>query len=111
MTIRSMTVAGLVAGVLGILAAACSAAPQDGTEATASGSEAVTSTCIPKFCMTGHHWDQGICECVPNCIDTVMCKVGSHWDPETCVCAANCIDNVECKAGWHWDSSVCHCVQ
>ncbi len=111
MTIRSMTGDGLLAGVLGMLAMACGAAPQDGSESTGTSAEAVT-TCVDNvMCKVDYHWSSTLCECVPNCVDNVMCKYGSHWDPETCTCAKNCVDTVMCMNGYHWDSSVCHCVK
>lgn len=111
MKIRSMTGAGLLAGVLGMLAMACGAAPQDGSESTGTSTEAVTTCFQTQMCMTGHHWSTTLCECVPSCVDTQMCKYGYHWDPETCACAANCVEVEECMNGQHWNSSVCHCVR
>ena len=112
MSIRSFATTGILAGVFGILAAACSAAPENTTNepAATSGSEALTNSCLPKFCMTGHHWSQSLCECVPNCHDVIDCKVDDHWDPETCLCAPDCHQVEMCMAWQHFDSSVCHCV-
>ena len=109
MSIRSIAASSVIAGVLSILAVACSAAPESTTETAASCNEALTNSCLPKFCMTGHHWSQDYCECLPNCVDNKECMNGSHWDPETCQCAANCVQKQMCMAGQDWDATVCHC--
>jgi hypothetical protein len=110
MTIRSIAAPGLIAGVLSILAVACSAAPEGTSEPAASGNEALTNQCLPKSCMVDHHWSQAYCECLPNCVDNKACMVGQHWDPETCQCAADCHQIQMCMVGQHFDATVCHCI-
>jgi hypothetical protein len=97
------TLVKLFCGTVAALAlAACSSAPAP--EDTQSTSSAMA------WCVNGHHWNSQLCECVPNCVDTIMCTVGHHWDPEKCTCIPNCFDNVMCMANHHFDSTVCHCV-
>jgi len=110
MTIKSFVSYGIVAGALALCGLACSAAPENEQNASTEGEQALTNQCLPKFCMTGHHWNQTYCECLPSCVQTQHCETTAHWDPETCGCVQNCPQKVMCKVGYHWDTTVCHCV-
>jgi len=60
----------------------------------------VTGRCAcvqTQLCVVGDHFDQALCECVPN-LDAATSDVG------------NCIDNVLCIKGDHFDTSLCRCV-